>query len=37
MSKFPVKKAWATLRDEGFAFLEEEPLPAGYRAGEIVL
>ena len=25
------------LRDEGFAFLEEEPLPEGYRVGDIVL
>ena len=25
------------LRDESFAFLEEEPLPEGYRVGDIVL
>ena len=35
--RLPFEAFLPTLRDEGFAFLEEEPLPAGYRAGEIVL
>ena len=26
-----------TLRDEGFRFVSEEPLPEGYRFGDIVL
>ena len=36
-SRIPVAYFLPTLRDESFAFVEEEPLPEGYRPGDIVL
>ena len=33
----PVEAFLPVLRDEEFAFLEEEPLPEGYGFGDIVL
>ena len=36
-SRIPVEYFLPTLRDETFAFVEEEPLPEGYRPGDIVL
>ena len=35
--RLPFEAFLPVLRDEHFAFLEEEPLPAGYRPGDIVL
>ena len=35
--RIPYAAFLPVLRDEGFRFLSEEPLPAGYRPGEIVL
>ena len=36
-SRIPVEYFLPTLRDETFSFVEEEPLPEGYRPGDIVL
>ena len=36
-SRIPYAAFLPVLRDERFAFLEEEPLPEGYRPGDIVL
>ena len=36
-SRIPFAAFLPVLRDERFAFLEEEPLPAGYRPDDIVL
>ena len=36
-SRIPFAAFLPVLRDERFAFLEEEPLPEGYRPGDIVL
>jgi len=36
-SRIPVEYFLPTLRDETFSFVEEEPLPVGYRPGDIVL
>ena len=35
--RIPVAFFLPTLRDESFTFVEEEPLPEGYRPGDIVL
>ena len=35
--RIPVAFFLPTLRDENFTFVEEEPLPVGYRPGDIVL
>lgn len=35
--RIPYAAFLPVLRDEGFAFLSEEPLPVGYRPGDIVL
>ena len=35
--RIPYEAFLPILEDDSFAFLEEEPLPKGYRAGEIVL
>lgn len=35
--RIPFEALLPTLEDEAFAFLEEEPLPKGYRPGDIVL
>ena len=35
--RLPFEAFLPTLRDESFAFLEEEPLPYGYNPGDIVL
>ena len=36
-TRIPYAAFLPVLRDEGFTFLSEEPLPAGYRPGDIVL
>jgi len=36
-TRIPVEYFLPTLRDEHFAFVEEEPLPEGFRPGDIVL
>ena len=36
-TRIPVEYFLPTLRDESFSFVEEEPLPEGYRPGDIVL
>ena len=36
-SRIPVAFFLPTLRDESFTFVKEEPLPEGYRPGDIVL
>ena len=36
-SEIPYEAFLPVLEDESFPFLEEEPLPAGYRPGDIVL
>ena len=36
-SRIPFQAFLPVLRDPDFQFLEEEPLPEGYRPGDIVL
>ena len=36
-ARLPYAAFLSVLRDESFAFVEEEPLPEGYRPGDIVL
>ena len=36
-SRIPYEAFLPVLRDPGFRFLEEEPLPEGYRPGDVVL
>lgn len=36
-SRLPYEAFLPVLRDESFTFIEEEPLPKGYRPGDIVL
>ncbi len=35
--RLPFEAFLPVLEDESFTFLEEEPLPKGYRPGDIVL